>query len=150
MTTPAFTATQDIGNFIDGVRSSLAANRKQAVYNPATGAVARQVVLSSAQEVNDAVASARRAFPAWADMPPIRRARIMNKFLQLMNEHTDTLAAMITAEHGKVFSDAQGEVGREAFGEFEPDAGFPTFFVLAAPLKPQQIHLVGRKRILNC
>ncbi|WP_445489922.1 CoA-acylating methylmalonate-semialdehyde dehydrogenase [Rhodopseudomonas sp. RCAM05734] len=112
MSTPAYSATQDVGNFIDGAPSALAANRRQAVYNPATGAVARQVVLSSVEEVNDAVKSARRAFPAWADMPPIRRARIMNKFLALMNEHTDTLAAMITAEHGKVFSDAQGEVAR--------------------------------------
>ena len=112
MTTPAFTASNDVGNFIDGAPVSLPANRKQAVYNPATGAVARQLVLSTVQEVDDAVKSARRAFSAWADMPPIRRARIMNKFLALMNQHTDELAAMITAEHGKVFSDAQGEVAR--------------------------------------
>src|SRR5690606_6060761 len=48
----------------------------------------------------------------WANVPPIRSARIMNRFLGLMHEHTDTLAAIITAEHGKVFSDAQGEVAR--------------------------------------
>ena len=58
------------------------------------------------------MAAAKAAFPAWADTPPIRRARVLNKFLALMNQHRDTLAAMITAEHGKVFTDAQGEVTR--------------------------------------
>jgi malonate-semialdehyde dehydrogenase (acetylating)/methylmalonate-semialdehyde dehydrogenase len=58
------------------------------------------------------VAAAQAAFPAWADTPPIRRARVMFKFLQLLNEHKDELAHMITAEHGKVFTDAQGEVSR--------------------------------------
>jgi malonate-semialdehyde dehydrogenase (acetylating)/methylmalonate-semialdehyde dehydrogenase len=82
------------------------------VWNPSTGAVARQVALASIDEVNTAVAAAKAAFPAWADMPPIRRARIMNTFLGLLNQHRDTLAAMITAEHGKVFTDAQGEVTR--------------------------------------
>ncbi|MFZ4649675.1 MAG: CoA-acylating methylmalonate-semialdehyde dehydrogenase, partial [Rubrivivax sp.] len=52
------------------------------------------------------------AQPAWADTPPIRRARVINAFLALLNQHRDTLAAMITAEHGKVFTDAQGEVMR--------------------------------------
>jgi malonate-semialdehyde dehydrogenase (acetylating) / methylmalonate-semialdehyde dehydrogenase len=58
------------------------------------------------------VAAAQAAFPAWADTPPIRRARVLNAFLGLLNQHKDTLAAMITAEHGKVFTDAQGEVTR--------------------------------------
>ena len=74
--------------------------------------MARQVALASVDEVNAAVASAKAAFPAWADTPPIRRARVMNAFLQLLMQHRDTLAAMITAEHGKVFTDAQGEVTR--------------------------------------
>jgi malonate-semialdehyde dehydrogenase (acetylating)/methylmalonate-semialdehyde dehydrogenase len=82
------------------------------VFNPATGAVARQVALASTDEVGAAVAAAQAAFPAWAEMPPIRRARVMLKFLELMNQHRDTIAAMITAEHGKVFTDAQGEVTR--------------------------------------
>src|SRR5690606_784861 len=86
--------------------------RKQDVYNPSTGKVARQVILSTTADVDAAVAAAKAAFPAWADTPPVRRARIMNKFLQLMTAHTDELAAMITAEHGKVFTDAQGEVAR--------------------------------------
>jgi malonate-semialdehyde dehydrogenase (acetylating)/methylmalonate-semialdehyde dehydrogenase len=110
--TEAFTTTTDVGHWIGGARVSGASGRSQPVYNPATGAVARQVALASAAEVNAAVAAAQAAFPAWADTPPIRRARVMNEFLRLLNEHRDALAAMITAEHGKVFSDAQGEVTR--------------------------------------
>jgi malonate-semialdehyde dehydrogenase (acetylating)/methylmalonate-semialdehyde dehydrogenase len=58
------------------------------------------------------VAAALAAFPAWADTPPIRRARVLFKFLELMNQRRDDLARIITAEHGKVFTDAQGEVTR--------------------------------------
>ena len=108
----AFTATTDVGHFIAGQRVAGTSGRQQPVWNPTTGAVARQVALASVAEVNAAVAAARAAFPAWADTPPIRRARVMLKFLELMNQHRDTLAAMITAEHGKVFTDAQGEVTR--------------------------------------
>ncbi len=108
----AFTATTEVGHFIDGRAVPSRSGRRQAVYNPSTGAVARQVALASVDEVNSAVASAKSAFPAWADTPPIRRARVMNAFLQLLMQHRDTLAAMITAEHGKVFTDAQGEVTR--------------------------------------
>ena len=108
----AFTATTEVGHYVNGLRLAGTSGRRQAVYNPATGAVARQVALASADEVNATVAAARAAQPAWGDMPPIRRARILNKFLELLNQHRDTLAAMITAEHGKVFTDAQGEVTR--------------------------------------
>ncbi len=108
----AFTATADIGHYIGGRAVPGASGRQQAVYNPSTGKVARQVALASTDEVNAAVASAKAAFQGWADTPPIRRARVMNAFLQLLMQHRDTLAAMITAEHGKVFTDAQGEVTR--------------------------------------
>ncbi|HEY6087205.1 MAG TPA: CoA-acylating methylmalonate-semialdehyde dehydrogenase, partial [Burkholderiaceae bacterium] len=110
--TEAFTTSVDISHWIAGLRDPGASGRTQAVYNPATGAVARQVHLGGEREVAAAVAAADEAFPAWADTPPIRRARVLNKFLELMNRHKDSLAAMITAEHGKVFSDAQGEVMR--------------------------------------
>ncbi len=108
----AFTATTEVGHFINGRAVPSTSGRRQPVYNPATGAVARQVALGSVDEVNAAVASAKAAFPGWADTPPIRRARVLNNFLQLLNQHRDTLAAMLTAEHGKVFTDAQGEVTR--------------------------------------
>jgi malonate-semialdehyde dehydrogenase (acetylating) / methylmalonate-semialdehyde dehydrogenase len=87
-------------------------DRSQPVFNPATGAITGQVALASTAEVNQAVAAAQAAFPAWADAPPLKRARVMFKFLELLNAHRDDLARMITAEHGKVFTDAQGEVTR--------------------------------------
>jgi malonate-semialdehyde dehydrogenase (acetylating)/methylmalonate-semialdehyde dehydrogenase len=105
-------ATPEVGHFIGGERHAGTSGRQQPVYNPATGAVARQVALASADEVNAAVAAAQAAFPAWAEASPLKRARVLNRFLQLLNEERDTLAAMITAEHGKVFTDAQGEVTR--------------------------------------
>ncbi|HJV62873.1 MAG TPA: CoA-acylating methylmalonate-semialdehyde dehydrogenase [Albitalea sp.] len=108
----AFTATTEVGHHIGGRLVASRGGRTQPVFNPALGKVARHVALGSAADVDAAVAAARAAFPAWADTPPIRRARVLNNFLQLLNQHKDTLAAMITAEHGKVFSDAQGEVMR--------------------------------------
>ncbi|MCJ8139245.1 CoA-acylating methylmalonate-semialdehyde dehydrogenase [Falsirhodobacter halotolerans] len=84
----------------------------QDVTNPATGAVTGQVALARAETVDRAVAAAKAAFPAWRDTPPIRRARLMNAFLALVRTKKDDLAHAITAEHGKVFTDAQGEVER--------------------------------------
>lgn len=110
--TPAYTRSQDLMHYIGGAEVPASSGRTQAVYNPTTGAVARQLQLGSAEDVAKAVANAQAAFPAWADAPPLRRARVMFKFLELLNKHRDDIAAMITAEHGKVFTDAQGEVTR--------------------------------------
>src|SRR5690349_18460763 len=99
-----------IGNFIDGRLEMSTSGRAQDVFNPATGQKTRSVVLSSAADVDAAVAAAKAAFPAWSNTPPLRRARVMNKYLGLLNAHKDELARAITAEHGKVFSDAKGEV----------------------------------------
>jgi malonate-semialdehyde dehydrogenase (acetylating)/methylmalonate-semialdehyde dehydrogenase len=108
----SFTSTAEIGHFIGGKRVAGTSGRSQPVTNPATGAVARHVALASVAEVDAAVAAAKAAQPAWGNLPPLRRARVMNAFLGLLNRARDALAAMITAEHGKVFSDAQGEVTR--------------------------------------
>jgi malonate-semialdehyde dehydrogenase (acetylating)/methylmalonate-semialdehyde dehydrogenase len=101
-----------IDHFIAGKPAANTSGRTQDVTNPATGAVTGKVGLADTAQVSAAVAAAQAAFPAWADTPPIRRARVMFKFLQLLNEHKDELAHLITAEHGKVFTDAQGEVSR--------------------------------------
>src|SRR5215813_1334571 len=82
------------------------------VLNPATGAALREITLGGASEVAAAVASARAAWPAWANTPSLRRARVLAGFLALLNRERDALAELITSEHGKVFSDAQGEVSR--------------------------------------
>ncbi|HEY9280180.1 MAG TPA: CoA-acylating methylmalonate-semialdehyde dehydrogenase [Eoetvoesiella sp.] len=113
LTSPKVLAkTSIVQHWIGGQITSAPNNRQQDVFNPSTGAVARQVVLGNAEDVNAAVTAARDAFPQWADTPPIRRARVLFKFLELLNQHKDELAHLITAEHGKVFTDAQGEVAR--------------------------------------
>ncbi|WP_175945877.1 CoA-acylating methylmalonate-semialdehyde dehydrogenase [Caballeronia sp. BCC1704] len=108
----AFNDTADVVHYIHGERVSGSGARSQPIFNPATGERPRKLVLGEAADVEAAVQSAKAAFPAWRDTPPIRRARIMQRFLELMNQHRDELAAIITAEHGKVFTDAQGEVTR--------------------------------------
>ncbi|MGN6804971.1 MAG: CoA-acylating methylmalonate-semialdehyde dehydrogenase [Trinickia sp.] len=114
----------DVIHFIGGKTERGAGDRTQAVFNPATGAVGRRLVLGTAADVDAAVASAKAAFPGWRDTPPIRRARVLLRFLELMNRHKDELAAIIVAEHGKVFSDAQGEVAR-GIDVIEFAAGIP-------------------------
>ena len=102
-----------VGHWVDGAPRSGAADARLAdVFNPATGEVARRVAFASPAEVDAVVRSAAAAFPAWAATPPLRRARVMFKFKELVEKNADALAALIVAEHGKVFSDAQGEVTR--------------------------------------
>ncbi len=105
-------STPVISHYVGGKVFAGASSRSQEVFNPATGAVTAHVALANSADVDAAVASAQAAFPAWSDLPPLRRARVMFKYLELLNTHKDKLAHMITAEHGKVFTDAQGEVAR--------------------------------------
>ena len=104
--------TPSIAHWISGAPADATSGQQLPVYNPATGAVTGQVQLASHADVDAAVASAKAAFPAWSNLPPLRRSRILFKFLELLNTHRDELARLITAEHGKVFTDAQGEVTR--------------------------------------
>ena len=108
----SFSDRADVGHFIQGRRVPGTGTRTQPIFNPATGKEARTLRLGDVADVDAAVAGAKKAFVAWSETPPIRRARVMLRFLELMNKHRDELAAIITAEHGKVFSDAQGEVSR--------------------------------------
>jgi malonate-semialdehyde dehydrogenase (acetylating) / methylmalonate-semialdehyde dehydrogenase len=108
----ANTSQLGVAHFIGGQRSAGQSGQTQAVYNPASGQVRAEVAMGDASDVERAVAAAKAAWPAWADAPPLKRARVMFKFLELMNAHRDELAHLITAEHGKVFTDAQGEVTR--------------------------------------
>ena len=102
----------EIQHYIGGTVRRATGDRFSDVFNPATGAVSGRVALGTAQDVADAVAAARAAFPGWSDTPPLRRARVLFKFKELLDRHHDDLAALITREHGKVFSDAKGEVTR--------------------------------------
>ncbi len=82
------------------------------VYNPATGEVVRQVHFNTPAEIDETVAKAKAAFPVWAETPPMRRARVMFRFVELLNKHSAELARIVSTEHGKVQVDAEGEVQR--------------------------------------
>lgn len=86
--------------------------RYQDVYNPATGQVTAKVAMASLQTVKQAIAAAKQAFPAWRATPPLKRAQVMFRFKQLLEQHKDHICALITAEHGKVTDDALGELAR--------------------------------------
>jgi len=102
----------NLTHWINGKHVEGTSGRFGDVYNPATGEVAAQVPLASTAELNAAVEAAKAAFPDWAATPPLTRARIMFKYKILIEENADRLAALITAEHGKVLSDAGGSLTR--------------------------------------
>jgi malonate-semialdehyde dehydrogenase (acetylating)/methylmalonate-semialdehyde dehydrogenase len=103
---------EEIGHYIGGHVVAGQSGRHGDVFNPATGQVSGRVALASRGEVEQAIATAKAAFPAWREQPPLARARIMFRFKQILDERRDELAAVVTAEHGKTFDDAKGEVTR--------------------------------------
>ncbi|MFL6112014.1 MAG: aldehyde dehydrogenase family protein, partial [Catenulispora sp.] len=104
--------TTQIGHWIDGRRTPGTSGRTAAVFNPATGEHTGDVALASADEVGAAVSSAVAAARSWRSASLSRRAAVLFAFRELLHAHADELAAQVTAEHGKVFSDAQGEIAR--------------------------------------
>ncbi|MET3136302.1 malonate-semialdehyde dehydrogenase (acetylating)/methylmalonate-semialdehyde dehydrogenase [Undibacterium sp. GrIS 1.2] len=103
---------ETIPHFIAGARVDTDSGRYADVYNPALGVPIARVVMASSADVDKAVAAAAKAFPAWANTPPLTRARVLFRFLHLMQENADRFAGILTREHGKTFADAQGEVAR--------------------------------------
>jgi malonate-semialdehyde dehydrogenase (acetylating)/methylmalonate-semialdehyde dehydrogenase len=101
-----------IQHYIQGRIVESTSGRTGEVYNPAIGEVIRRVAFASAAEVRQAVESARDAFPAWAATPPIRRARVMFKMKQLLEDNIDELARLMTEEHGKTVEDSKGSITR--------------------------------------
>jgi malonate-semialdehyde dehydrogenase (acetylating)/methylmalonate-semialdehyde dehydrogenase len=101
-----------IQNAIGGKLVTSTSTRTQGVFNPATGEQSATLHLSTVDEINAAVANAKAAFPAWATTPPMKRARIMFRFKELLDKHAADLAREISKEHGKVHDDALGEVAR--------------------------------------
>ncbi len=101
-----------IGHWVDGKPWPGRGARVGPVYEPASGKVAAQVALASAEDVGFAVRSARAAFAGWRSVPLSRRARVLFAFRALLEEHREELAQVITREHGKVLADARGEVAR--------------------------------------
>ncbi|HTJ99458.1 MAG TPA: CoA-acylating methylmalonate-semialdehyde dehydrogenase [Bordetella sp.] len=101
-----------IPHYINGQAFDGRSGRNGDVFNPARGEITATVPLAGADDVDLAVAAAREAFPAWSETAPLKRARILFNFKALLDKHQDELAELITREHGKVFSDAKGEVMR--------------------------------------
>jgi malonate-semialdehyde dehydrogenase (acetylating) / methylmalonate-semialdehyde dehydrogenase len=103
---------ETIDHVIGGEPTAGTSNRTAPVYDPSTGAEQRQVRLGSAGDVDAAVQAAKAAFATWSDTSVVRRARVMFAFRELVAQHTDELARVISAEHGKTLDDARGEVVR--------------------------------------
>ncbi len=101
-----------VGHFIGGKHVAGNSGRKQPIYNPATGEVQGEVSLASAEELNAAVENAKAAQAKWAATNPQRRARVFMKFVQLLNDNMDSLAEILSREHGKTIEDAKGDIIR--------------------------------------
>jgi malonate-semialdehyde dehydrogenase (acetylating)/methylmalonate-semialdehyde dehydrogenase len=101
-----------VAHWVDGKEADGTSDRRGEVFDPSTGRVTRQVALASAADVDTAVAAGRRAFEAWRSVSLTERSKILFRFRELLNQRADDLAAIITAEHGKVSGDALGEVRR--------------------------------------
>jgi malonate-semialdehyde dehydrogenase (acetylating) / methylmalonate-semialdehyde dehydrogenase len=109
----ANSAVKTIGHYIGGAHVEPNADaRRSPVFNPATGAITAEVLLATPAVVDQAVQAARKALRKWSEMSSLNRSRVMFRFKELLNRHHDEMAQMITREHGKVFSDAKGEVMR--------------------------------------
>ncbi|TFH87886.1 CoA-acylating methylmalonate-semialdehyde dehydrogenase [Billgrantia azerbaijanica] len=100
-----------LGHLINGARVD-SQGRTQDIFNPSTGEVAGRVSLASKATVEAAIASAQAAYPAWRNTPPAKRARVMFRFKQLLEEHADEICRLIGKEHGKIVHDAKGELQR--------------------------------------
>ena len=99
-------------NYIGGKVVSSGSAKKAPLYNPTNGNQIGEVVLSAKEDLAKAVEVAKAAFPNWAGKTPLTRARVMMKFCSLVSDNTDELAKVLSEGHGKVFSDAKGEIVR--------------------------------------
>lgn len=106
------TSTDLVSHWINGADYLGSGEHTAPLYDPALGTVSRQVALANAEDVDAAVAGAAAAFPVWRNTSVTRRQQIMFRFRELLNERKDELAEILTSEHGKVLSDAVGEITR--------------------------------------
>ncbi len=101
-----------VSHYVGGKAFAGSSKRTAPVYDPALGTISKEVALASAADVDNAVAVANAAFPAWRDLSVAKRQSVMFRFRELLEAKKSELAAIITAEHGKVLSDAMGEIQR--------------------------------------
>ncbi len=128
---------ETLSHVIDNQHVAAQAREWDNIYNPATGTVIAKVPLDDDQAVDQAVEAARRAYFSWSETPILERARTMFRFRELLTLHREEVAALVTREHGKIFSDAYGEVGR-AIEVVELAAGAPS--LLKGEWLPQVAH----------
>jgi len=105
-------ATKTVSSFIGGQFRESRAGKTDAIPNPATGETIASLPYSTTEEINEAVAAAKQAFPAWSETPVPDRAQVMFRFKALVDQHSDELAALVTKENGKTLDEARGEVKR--------------------------------------
>jgi malonate-semialdehyde dehydrogenase (acetylating)/methylmalonate-semialdehyde dehydrogenase len=105
-------ATFSLGHFVGGRHVAGTSARNGAVYNPATGELRGHVAFATVEETRAAIAAAEAALPGWSTVTPLQRARVMFRFKALLEAHADEIALLLTSEHGKVLSDARGELTR--------------------------------------
>src|SRR6266481_1744111 len=103
---------REIGHFIGGKKVAGTSGRSGDVFNPNTGEVQAKVGFANKSEVEAAIANAEAAQPAWAATNPQRRARVLFKFLELVHKEFDSLAQLLSSEHGKTVADSKGDVQR--------------------------------------
>ncbi len=101
-----------IPHYINGQQVIGSGKNNGDVFNPATGEISAKVAFATEEETSLAIEAAKNALTSWSKTPPLKRARVMFKFKELIEQRTDELAEIITREHGKVFSDAKGEIAR--------------------------------------
>lgn len=124
----ANTVVSTLKNYINGEWVESGSGKQEAVFNPATGEVIAYVPLSTREEVDRAVKAAKQAFETWKNVAVPKRARILFKYQQLIADHADELAALITMENGKNLREAKGEVQR-GMENVEFAAGAPSLMM---------------------
>ena len=123
-----------VGHLING-QTSADGGRTQDVYNPSTGAVSKQVALASKATVQQAIAAATAAYPAWRNTPAIKRARVMFKFKDLLEQNAEKICTLIGEEHGKISHDAAGELQHKKFLGFYRSGNWEVAKMFASDLK---------------
>ncbi|MED5499442.1 MAG: aldehyde dehydrogenase family protein, partial [Pseudomonadota bacterium] len=104
--------SEQLTHFVDGKRAALDSTRTSPIFNPSTGRQSGEVLLASKADTERVIASSQAAFEQWSAFSPLKRARVLFKYKALLETHADELARLIAKEHGKVLSDARGELTR--------------------------------------
>ncbi|MBL1142994.1 MAG: CoA-acylating methylmalonate-semialdehyde dehydrogenase [Proteobacteria bacterium] len=104
-------SVESVGHLING-EMNYSSDKTQDVFNPSSGVVTKQVLLADKQTVEGAITAAETAFPEWRDIPPVKRARVMFRFKELLEQHAEKICQLIGEEHGKISHDAMGELQR--------------------------------------